>query len=963
MGEGSGISVGRGLTIALFATLAAAGLQRLAPVEHLDLFAFDHLAPLLAAPPDDRVVVVEIDQQSLETHGRWPWPRDLHATLIEKLAAARPKAIVYDVLFAEPSSRDEQADAALVAAVENAGNVVLPVIAELRARNQLPLEVLPFGDLPTAAAALGHGHLDLDSDGRLRRLQLRAGIGEAYWPAMASAADGLASGELAAPLHAPGPGAEPLRLGWIADDEVLVPTPAGPFNQRFYSATDILTGPIQRELEGAIVLVGVTARGLSTWVDVGSGVTANLIPPIYFQAFAVQALLGDTTLSVVRSPMIAAAILALGAFLPWLLSLWAAPDRSRLNFLLAPLMPLGIGLVALLGWRLMLPFASVIALLTAVVLGVRLLEIIERLRQAQLERGLAHAALSNVVDAVLTTGPTEVVDYANPAADRLFAPSGRSLVGQRLGEVAPELAQLLAKERRKAAQAMTDKTGGRVGAQSSVAALFAKTSAAAHALPMTTADGRPRIVKAAVRRLGSAGHSGYVIALNDMTDEQRLLDEVAFRATHDGLTKLPNRHLLIDRLANAIERGRRDQRLLAVAFLDVDRLKSINDALGHAVGDSVLVELAHRLSAAGRATDTVARIGGDEFVLLLENLPSRDEVATAVSRYRQMLALPILVDGRQFEVKVSIGVACFPNDGTVPDDLLRRADTAMYRAKAGGRDQVVFYDADLHGEEGGGLLLDSALRQGIERDELELHYQPRIDLGQGQPAGLELLVRWRHPEQGFLQPGRFITLAEETGSIVELGRWVLARACADLARSELRQTELRLSINVSVVQLKRDEGLVDFIRSLLLRHDLPPDRIELEVTESLFLDPSLPMLGRRLAELAELGVHLSIDDFGTGYSSLAYINRFPFDRIKIDRSFVHAVSEDKGAQAIVRAIVGLSEALAKKTTAEGVEERAQLDFLYQLNCNEAQGFLFGRPVPLVDLMPALASPLRSRPAT
>ena len=259
-----------------------------------------------------------------------------------------------------------------------------------------------------------------------------------------------------------------------------------------------------------------------------------------------------------------------------------------------------------------------------------------------------------------------------------------------------------------------------------------------------------------------------------------------------------------------------------------------------------------------------------------------------------MLALPILVDGRQFEVKVSIGVACFPNDGTVPDDLLRRADTAMYRAKAGGRDQVVFYDADLHGEEGGGLLLDSALRQGIERDELELHYQPRIDLGRGLPAGLESLVRWRHPEQGLLQPGRFITLAEETGSIVELGRWVLARACADLAGTDLRQTELRLSINVSVVQLKRDEGLVDFIRSLLLRHDLPPDRIELEVTESLFLDPSLPMLGRRLAALAELGVHLSIDDFGTGYSSLAYINRFPFDRIKIDRSFVHAVERGQG---------------------------------------------------------------------
>ncbi len=962
MGEGSGIPIGRGLVIALLATLAAAGLQRTALVEHVDLFAFDRLAPMLAAPADDRVVVVEIDQQSLEQHGRWPWSRTLHATLIDRLAAAGPKVIAYDVLFAEPSSREPEADLALVSAVRRAGNVVLPVIAELRARHLPPLEQLPFGDLSEAAAALGHGHLNVDSDGRLRRLQLRAGIGEAYWPAMASAVYGLAIGAPTTPLHQLTPGAEPLRLGWIADHEVLVPIPAGPFNLRFYSAADMLHEPVQHAMDGAIVLVGVTARGLATWVDAGSSAVAKLIPPIYFQAFAVQALLNEKTLSIASSPVIAAAALAFGAFLPWLVSLFAAPDRARINFFLAPLMPLGIGLVALLGWRLMLPFASVIVLLTVVVLGLRMLEVVERLRQAQLERGLAHAALTNVVDAVLTTGPTQVVDYANPAADRLFASSGRALVGQRLDDIAPELAELVTTERREVAERTAGKAGGRIGAQSSVAALLTKPGAP-QALPLATADGRQRIVKAAVRRLGGARHSGYVIALNDVTDEQRLLDEVAFRATHDGLTKLPNRHLLIDRLANAIERGRRDQRLLAVAFLDVDRLKSINDALGHAVGDSVLVELAHRLRAAGRATDTLARIGGDEFVLLLENLASRDEVETAIARYRKVLALPVLVDGRQFEVKVSFGVACFPNDGTAPDDLLRRADTAMYRAKAGGRDQVVFYDADLHGEESGGLLLDAALRQGIEREELELHYQPRIDLGQGHPAGLESLVRWRHPEQGFLQPGRFIGLAEETGSIVELGRWVLARACADLAESDLRRTDLRLSINVSVVQLKRDEGLVDFIRSLLIRHDLAPDRLELEVTESLFLDPSLPMLGRRLAALAELGMHLSIDDFGTGYSSLAYINRFPFDRIKIDRSFVHAISEDKSAQAIVRAIVGLSEALAKKTTAEGVEQRSQLDFLYQLNCNEAQGFLFGRPVPLADLLPGLPGLIAGRPAS
>jgi len=940
------MSVRRGLLLLLLALLLAPGLQRLGLAERFDHLAVDLLAPWLAAPPDDRVVVVEIDQQSLERLGPWPWPRALHARLIGRLADAGAAVIGYDVMFIEPSrvaSADAaRGDAMLEAAVAAAGNVVLPIVAESPAYGQPPLEMMPFGELPEVAAALGHTHLSADADGRLRRLSLHAGVAGAYWPAFALAIASLASEGRPPPARAQGADETAGSLGWIEREQVIVPIAAGADRTPHFSAVEIVEGPPLDAIEGAIVLVGASARGLRAWVDIGPAAGSSRVPPQRFHAAAVTALLDKSALVPLRRPDLAAIILAGAPFLVWLLALPLGRRQAQAGLNALPLTPLAIGLAALHSWHVVLPFASVTVLLILLLATLRLLELGERLRQAQLERSLAHAALTNVADAVLTTDRAHVVAYANPAAGELFDRSADEIVGQDLDRLAPELAGLV-----NSADVDPDDLANRP--RRGRASGKQRRGTAWQALPFVAGDGSQRAIKASVRRLVGGRRTGYVIALNDVTAEQRLLDEVAFRATHDGLTKLPNRNLVVDRLTGAIERGRRQGRRVAVAFLDVDRLKSINDALGHAVGDSVLIELADRLRHAGRATDTVGRLGGDEFVLLLEDLASRAEVETAIARYRASFRDPVRIQGRALEVKASIGVACFPDDGDTGEALLRRADAAMYRAKTGGRDQLVFYDSSLHGEEEGGLLLDAALRQGIERDELALHYQPRIDLVRRRPSALESLVRWQHPDLGFLPPGRFIGLAEETGSIVELGRWVLTRACADLAGPGLRHTDLRLSINVSVVQLKRDQGFVDFVATTLRRHGLKPGRLELEITESLFLDPSLPMLGRRLAELASLGVHLSIDDFGTGYSSLAYINRFPFDRIKIDRSFVHALGRDQGAQAIVRAIVGLSEALAKETTAEGVEEDAQLAFLDRLKCNEAQGYLLGRPVPLAEL--------------
>ncbi len=939
-----GVPVPRRLGFAILATVLAALVVRLGPGDMLDAAAYDALQPWLTGPRSDRVAVVQIDRRSLERVGPWPWPRRVHARLIDRLAAAGARVIGYDVLFAEPSVDDPAGDLALDAAIARAGNVVLPVVAEAPTAGQPPVELLPFGRLPELARALGHSHLRPDADDRLRRLQLAAGVGDAFWPAFAVAVERQMLPQVA--TRATFRNGEPsgILFDWVEDGEALVPVAADPWRLRRYSAIDVLQGERAPLLGGAAVLVGVTARGLAAPVRIGTGLGAA--PPIDFQALAVEALLQGRTIAPFRWPELAAALLAGGAFLPWLLAGWRRPALAPPALLIVPLLPLCTGIGALLLSKLMLPFASVTATLLGYLILARLGQTVLRLRRVQVERSLAHAALTHVADAVLTTDEAGVVDYANPAAARLFGRASETLVGLPLAELAPPVAELA----RRTAEDPEPPTPALLAAQ---LARPARGSEALGAIRLTAADGRQRSVRATARRFGPQAGSRLVMALNDITDEQRLLDEVAFRATHDSLTGLPNRHLLTDRLTGALDRARRAGNRVAVVFLDVDRLKSINDALGHAVGDAVLVEVAARFRLLGRSTDTVGRIGGDEFVLVLDGLNSRAEVATAVARYRSAFARPVMVGGRPLPVRASFGVAIFPDDGDVPDSLLRRADSAMYRAKRDGRDQVVTFDAELHGEAGDGLLLDAALRDAILQDALELHYQPRIDLQERKPVGLESLVRWRHPEEGLLPPARFIGLAEETGSIVELGRWVVERACADLAGPDLRDRGLQVSINVSVVQLKRDVGFVDFVRGTLARHALAADRIELEVTENLFLDPSLPMLGRRLASLAGLGVHLSIDDFGTGYSSLSYINRFPFDRIKIDRSFVDMLDRDQGAQAIVRAIVGLSTALAKQTTAEGVEKDAQLAFLDELACNEAQGYFFGRPAPLPDLLQAL----------
>lgn len=435
--------------------------------------------------------------------------------------------------------------------------------------------------------------------------------------------------------------------------------------------------------------------------------------------------------------------------------------------------------------------------------------------------------------------------------------------------------------------------------------------------------------------------------VEDITERVTALDQVYRLAHQDTLTGLPNRVMLQDRLDQALNRARRDVQRVAVMMLDLDHFKNINDALGHTIGDGLLQEVALRLGRRMRASDTLARVGGDEFVLVQPDLSDRSGAMIIAQKLIDVLTEPFFVQGNRIDIGASIGITVFPDDATRPDLLLRNADIALYRAKRGGRGQYRCYSPDMDMELRATRSLEGGLRQALERGTLELFYQPVFALGDGRIQGVEALIRWPHPGGGYVSPASFIPVAETSGVIVPLGEWTLRQACRQAQAWTEAGWDLRIAVNLSAVQLRQPD-FAALIERILDDSHLVASALELEITESVFLDPSKVAITKALHEVAEMGVHLAIDDFGTGYSSLAYLKHFPFDRIKIDKSFVRDIGAGD-AEAIVKAIIALGRSLGKSVTAEGVETELQLSFLRRNTCDEAQGYLFARPRSVTEI--------------
>lgn len=549
-------------------------------------------------------------------------------------------------------------------------------------------------------------------------------------------------------------------------------------------------------------------------------------------------------------------------------------------------------------------------------------------------RERAQVTLNSIGDAVLSTDLQGNVTYLNLVAESMTGWSREEALGRPLAEVfriidggtrqsAENPARLAIAEDRTVGLSADCILLRRDGSESAI-----EDSAA----PIHNRDGQV---------------SGAVIVFHDVSQSRAMAQKMAHLAQHDFLTDLPNRALLTERLAQAIGLAQRHQKQVALLFLDLDDFKNINDSLGHAIGDQLLQAVAGRLLEAVRATDTVCRQGGDEFVILLSEIAQPRDAAHVAETLIAAFAAPHDIGGHELHVTLSIGISVWPDDGASVDSVLQNADTAMFHAKAGGRNNYQFFEPAMNTRAVRRQSVESRLRRALKQDEFVLYYQPKIDLASGTMTGVEALIRWRDPQLGLVHPEHFVPIAEACGLIVPIGRWVLREACRQVqAWLDAGLAAVPVAVNISALEF-RHKGFLDGVARILEETGLAPRYLELELTESVLMHAA-ESSASVMEALKAMGVRLAIDDFGTGYSSLSYLQRFPIDTLKIDQSFVRDIASDADDAIIVSAMIGMGQNLRQRVVAEGVETSEQVAFLGTRHCDEGQGFLFSPPLPAGD---------------
>ena len=910
-----------------------------------DRAVYDALLPAVSrdAQPVEPVIVA-IDERSLSRLGRWPWPRETHAALLDRLTAAGARAVGLDLLFAEPAP-DGAGDRRLARAVADSGRVVLPVLAESDRLGGPMRETLPLPALASAAAALGHVDLEVDPDGIVRSTFARAGVGAPRWAAFAVALARIANGS-----PAPGPQArrEPSApYSWVRESPILIPFLGAPGTFPRVSYSDVLDGRVPEALlRDRVVLVGVTAAGLGDAVPTPVSGRALPMSGVEVIANAYRAVVDGSGLRASGTGFAAllAAAMALAALAPlalrrradWVAWVVAVP----LSLAAAPL--LSAVALAFAGWW-WPPLGAVAGAVAGLALWAW--------RQAEDVRGElaesrrhALATLRSIGDGVVTTDGDGHVTYVNPVAEALTGCPARAAADMPVSGLLP----------------LVDARSGQPADARVSAAMREPGPVTLHGsleLPVSGAD--PRGVDLTISRVQdrTGRAAGWVFAVRDVTEARALERQVAWQASHDALTGLPNRTLLKDRLNTGLARARRHEQRLAVIFIDLDRFKSVNDSFGHDFGDRLLIAMASRVREAARAQDTVARIGGDEFVVIVEEINEPLDVAATAQRLRKAVSRPVRIDEQDLFLSASLGASVFPRDATSVDDLLRNADAAMYRAKESGRNAVRFYSEDMNRIVRRRSALERSLRRALEHggEGLALHFQPIVRLTDGRVTGVEALLRWQCPEHGRVDPEEFISVAEESGLILPLGEWVLFTACRQASEWQRDGiAPLRLCVNLSPRQIAHHD-VPAMVRAALDASGLDPDLLELEITESVMLH-DVERNVDALNALKALGVHLAVDDFGTGYSSLSFLKRFPVDRVKIDKSFVQDLGSNRESTAIVKAVLAMAQSLGLGVVAEGLETRSQVQFMCDRACEEGQGFFLSPPAPSAELEPRLRFP-------
>lgn len=927
------IRVGWRLLPGLMAALLMIGLLHLGIWQPLEDLAYSGLFRLRGSIPwSDRIVIIEIDEVSLGQLGRFPWSRQYYTDLLNVLAPAEPSAVALDILFPESSADDEK----LAQAMNRLGRVVIA-----QSWDDVGQPLLPTPVLQTAAIGTGHVYKVEDPDGLVRRIEpQKQGI-----PAL-----GVATLQVHSLVYEPVPLslAHPLWINW--------PGPAHRVNH--YSFIDVLRGRVSTEaLHNKIILVGVTASALDPLQT-----PYNRNPPIggvYLQAAAINSLLQNNALHRVGDRWQSLMVLAIGPILGLVMAWWRL-ERQLVVW---------AGLCG--GWSFLslmlfqnsywMPVATPLVLVTLVTTSVILVDQYRMSRLLQQSEERYSLAIQGSNEGLWDWNLDMDAMYVSPRWQAMLGLPEPPVAGTRSLLSRPYVSQTTTFHANPQ-NIWFDRVhpDDRQSLHQAIAAhIREETPYLEHEYRMRHNDGSYRWMLS--RGLAVRDKSGKAYRMagsqNDVTPRRETEDKLRQNAFYDALTGLPNRTLLLEQLRDALAFIHKYPSVaFAVLWLDLDHFKVVNNSLGSDIGDRLLTSVAQRLRAFLSAEDIVARSGGDEFIMVLNQIHDVNDATRTADRVQQLLSLPFNLDDHEVYTSVSIGIALSSLLYEEPEHLLRDADTAMHRAKALGRARYQIFDSAMRKRLVQRMQLQNDLRRAIaatgptgvegDRQALTLFYQPIIRLATGQIIGFEALVRWQHPDRGMISPAKFIGMAEETGLIIQLGWWMLQEACRQMHEwQSLFPTlpPLIMNVNLSSKQFAMS-GLTEQIRQILQATPLDPTYLKLEITESTVMENASAVVGM-LRQIRSLGIQIAIDDFGTGYSSLSYLPRFPINTLKIDRSFVSKMGNSDDGPEIVRTILALAHNLGMDVTAEGVETAEQAAQLLAMDCEYAQGYFFSKPLP------------------
>ena len=906
-------------------------------LERFDYILYDKMAILQQYPQDPNIVIVAIDDESFKALGRWPWSRGVHAELINRLSSIGNRAAAIDLLLSEPQDSDPYADHLLAYAIAAHGGVIFPVAPALEAGKEQLTLVQPL-PLFAQQAALGHADVELDSDGVARRVFLYAGINAPAWPALALA---LTDPAAARALHQSFSALEAPPAGhWVRAQEALIPYAgeSGSFRKISYAQV-LFDDEALAGLRGKTVIVGMTATGM------GARFATPLSPLNHQPMTGVEwhaNVLSMLTTGRAIYPVPAALTTVISVV--WVSAVLAIIAWSGKSFTVPPLLALIAATVFLAG--LMLEFYRIWIPPGAAMLGTLSLyplwnwrRINDFLRTFWISKTHSNVALESIGDGVIITDASDQVIYINKGAENILRTRLDQIKGKRLAEILGFDAQAGDVS---ANQAGKDRVADSLGKPGMIECV------------LKTAQGNERTVRITRNQLFDDREAvmGSVIAMTDITDRVELAQQVAHQQSYDALTKLPNRSRLLAQFDDLIRALQGSGKIIAVFFVTLDNFKKINDAMGHHAGDKLLQMVSARLYDFAAAEDILGRWGGDEFVLLSSGLTKENSAPAMAQKMLDAIRQRFEIDGLEVFVSASIGVSFYPEDGLSSETVLERAGTAMYRVKKDGGNHFGFYSAESSVVwTRDQLELERELRAAIKNDELQVLFQPIVNAQSHHIARIEALVRWLHPKRGYLSPGDFLPLAEDIGQIEQLGEIVLRTSCAAAHRLRQLGYPVNVSVNVNPRQLLNPHFPQTIVQVL---HDtgLPAKSLILEITESAIVN-DMERVSRVLEEIKRLEILIALDDFGTGYSSLTLLRELPIDILKIDKSFVRTLEQNRNDLKIVQAIIGLGKNLGLTVIAEGVETERQVKLLLQHACYFHQGFYFSRPIPyeaLCELM-------------